>query len=298
MSTARMATPGFKVAKKCSVDHGSNPSNPFDSGSDSEEETTLSKISSPPVNSQAKYKICPVSYDKDDGRGASSSSSVYPGFSATRSHYENDFRDSGGFENQSVQELEEYTVYKAEKTTEKINSCLKIAEDIREDATKTLVTLHQQGEQITRTHMNAVNIDHDLSRGEKLLASLGGFFSKTWKPKRSSHPIKGPVLMNDDPFKRPVSHLEQKDRLEWSTPRRVSSEPKSTLERVEVEKAKQDDKLSDLSNLLGQLKDMAVDMGSEIERQNGALGHLHDDVDEINLRVKGANLRARRLLGK
>ncbi|CAA6662953.1 unnamed protein product [Spirodela intermedia] len=274
MSTARMATPGSKVAKKCSVDHGFNPSNPFDSGSDSEEETTLSKISSP-------------HYDKDDGRGASSSSSVYPGFSATRSHYENDFRDSGGFENQS------------EKTTEKINSCLKIAEDIREDATKTLVTLHQQGEQITRTHLNAVNIDHDLSRGEKLLASLGGFFSKTWKPKRSSHPIKGPVLMNDDPFKRPVSHLEQKDRLEWSTPRRVSSEPSQLWrESRSVEKAKQDDKLSDLSNLLGQLKDMAVDMGSEIERQNGALGHLHDDVDEINLRVKGANLRARRLLGK
>lgn len=29
---------------------------------------------------------------------------------------------------------------------------------------------------------------------------------------------------------------------------------------------KQDDALSDLSDLLGELKDMAVDMGSEIER--------------------------------
>lgn len=28
---------------------------------------------------------------------------------------------------------------------------------------------------------------------------------------------------------------------------------------------KQDDTLSDLSNLLGELKDMAIDMGSEIE---------------------------------
>ena len=34
----------------------------------------------------------------------------------------------------------------------------------------------------------------------------------------------------------------------------------------QVEKAKQDDALSDLSNLLGELKDMAVDMGTEIER--------------------------------
>ncbi|BAT98947.1 hypothetical protein VIGAN_10031300 [Vigna angularis var. angularis] len=51
---------------------------------------------------------------------------------------------------------------------------MKFAENIREVATKTLVTLHQQGEQITRSHHVAVNIDHDLSRGEKLLGSLGG----------------------------------------------------------------------------------------------------------------------------
>lgn len=34
----------------------------------------------------------------------------------------------------------------------------------------------------------------------------------------------------------------------------------------QVEKEKQDDALSDLSNILGELKDMAVDMGCEIDR--------------------------------
>ncbi|KAJ6838121.1 SNAP25 homologous protein SNAP33-like [Iris pallida] len=48
--------------------------------------------------------------------------------------------------------------------------------------------------------------------------------------------------------------------------RQFSSEPTTVLGKVEVEKEKQDDALADLSNLLGQLKDMAVDMGSEIER--------------------------------
>lgn len=33
-----------------------------------------------------------------------------------------------------------------------------------------------------------------------------------------------------------------------------------------MEHAKQDDGLSDLSNLLDELKDMAVDMGNEIEK--------------------------------
>lgn len=107
---------------------------------------------------------------------------------------------------------------------------------------------------------------------------------------------------------------------------------------LQVEKAKQDDGLSNLSNLLGELKDMAIDMGSEIERwvmmiqywgvlaffpwfyiklftwiletyiqlitphdncrHNKAIDHLYVDVDELNGRVRGANQRGRRLLGK
>jgi len=34
----------------------------------------------------------------------------------------------------------------------------------------------------------------------------------------------------------------------------------------QVEKEKQDDALSDISDLLGELKGMAIDMGTEIER--------------------------------
>lgn len=100
--------------------------------------------------------------DNDDGRReASSSSSSYSGSAVARDRYKNDFHGSGGLQNQSVQELENYAVYKAEETTKTVNSCLKIAEDIREDATRSLVMLHQQGEQITRTHMMAADTERD-----------------------------------------------------------------------------------------------------------------------------------------
>lgn len=66
----------------------------------------------------------------------------------------------------------------------------------------------------------------------------------------------------------------------------------------QLEKSKQDDSLSDLSNILGELKNMAVDMGTEIDRQTNSLDHLQNDVDELNYRVRGANQRGRRLLGK
>lgn len=297
----------LKVAKHNSVDpvypvH--SKSNPLDSGDlakDGKYYNSSRRSSSDPALVTTGVKTNPFDdYEVNE----KSSLSSYALKSADRNKYKNDFRDSGGIENQSVQELENYAVYKAEDTTKTVNNCLKIAEDMREDATKTLVTLHQQGEQITRTHHVAADIDQDLSRGEKLLGSLGGMFSKTWKPKKT-HKITGPVIVGDDPVRRKGSHLEQREKLGLSSAPRGQSksrtpppEPTNALQKVEFEKGKQDDALSNISDILGELKEMAIDMGSEIERQNTALGYMHNDVDELGSRVKGANQRGRRLLGK
>ncbi|CAA0820880.1 SNAP25 homologous protein SNAP33 [Striga hermonthica] len=279
----------------------STRTNPFDSDDEVDNSNKTIKTSGR-TSSEPSLHMSTNPFDESPVKGSYSAQSYLS--SADNSRYKNDFRDFGGIENQTVQELENYSMYKAQETTKTVKNCLKLAEDIREDATKTLVTLHQQGEQITRTHKAAADIEHDLSRGEKLLGSLGGLFSKTWKPKMS-RPITGPIITKDDPVQRKVNHLEQRERLGLTSASKGQSrahtlppEPTNALQKVEVEKAKQDDALSDLSNLLLDLKDMAMDMGSEIDRQNKALSHVEDDVDELNFRVKGANQRTRRLLGK
>ncbi|ONK60279.1 uncharacterized protein A4U43_C08F16450 [Asparagus officinalis] len=250
------------------VDIKKRINNPFDSDSDTE--------------SKAK-----------PGRGATSSS-------AAKNGYKNGLKGSGGLENQSVQELENYAAYKAEETTDAVNGCVRIAEAIREDASNTLVTLHAQGEQIYRTHEMCTKIDQDLSKGESLLGSLGGMFSKPWKAKKTRH-IKGPMMSKDDSFKKKKKKDEQREKLGLSPPRSKSrqyDEPVSAMDKVKVEKQKQDDSLNDLSGILGQLKGMACEMGSELDKQNKALDGLNDDVEELNSRVKGANRRTRNLLGK
>lgn len=294
-----------KIAKKNSVDPGfpgKHAPNPFDSDDEVEKKSTLNPArrtsSEPSVLTQDSRSML---FDDDDEVKGSGYKLSY----ASRNRYKNDFVDSGGIESQDVQELEHYAAYKAEETTKTVNTALKIAENIREDATKTMITLHQQGEQITRTHMTAADIEQDLSRGEKLLGSLGGIFSRTWKPKKG-HTITGPVITRDDPAQRKGGHLEQREKLglttspnkgQWHS-RTPPPEPTNAMQKVEYETTKQDDALSDLSNILGELKEMAVDMGSEIERQNKALNPLEDDIDELNSRVRGANQRTRRLLGK
>ncbi|XP_076885866.1 putative SNAP25 homologous protein SNAP30 [Bidens hawaiensis] len=291
-----------RIHKTKSVDP--HPSNPFDSDGESENKSPLTPerrtSSEPSVLVPDSRSVLFDDHDDDAVKG-----SGYKVTYASRNKYKNEFVDSGGLENQDVQELEHYAAYKAEETTKTVNSALKIAENIREDATKTMITLHQQGEQITGTHMTAADIEQDLSRGEKLLGSLGGMFSRTWKPKKG-HTITGPAITGDDPAQRKGAHLEQREKLGLTTnqtkgqsySRTPPREPTNALQKVEYEKTKQDDALSDLSNILGELKEMAVDMGSEIERQNKALTPLEDDVDELNFRVRGANQRTRRLLGK
>ncbi|WZZ64448.1 hypothetical protein YC2023_075818 [Brassica napus] len=162
--------------------------------------------------------------------------------------FKNHFRESGGVENQTVQELESYVVYKSDETTK------------------------TQGEKITRTHHKAVDLDHDLTRGEKLLGSLRGIFSRTWKPKKTRS-ITCPVITRGESPKRRVNNLETREKLglnQLPKPDSRTNEPlpesADAYHKIEMEKAKQDDGLADLSDLLGELKNMAIDMGTEIER--------------------------------
>lgn len=147
------------------------PPKPASSGSDTESDkktTTLNmdrRTTSEPVLAVPKSKGNYFDDDDDDDWGRKPSSTASSRTSAAaKDRYKNDFRDSGGLENQSVQELENYAVYKAEETTNTVNNLVKIAEDIKDDATRTLDMLHQQGEQITRTHNMVVDTEKDLSR--------------------------------------------------------------------------------------------------------------------------------------
>lgn len=267
-----------KLPTQKSVD----PTNPFDSDTESDKKNTIT-----PSRRTSSEPILVTPDDDDDffGRRPPSASK------------------QKDFDKMSVQELEDYAVNHAEDTTNSVNNCLKIAEDMRQDATRTLDMLNHQGEQIHRTHVMAVDMDRDLSRGEKLLNNLGGMFSMPWKPKKT-RAINGPLTSKDDNDTGKRSTPEQREKLGLDqAPKKLGSrtpppEPTNALQKVELEKEKQDDALSDLSNILGELKGMAVDMGSELNRQNKALDHLGQDVDELNSRVKGANQRTRRLIGK
>ncbi|XP_047333200.1 SNAP25 homologous protein SNAP33-like [Impatiens glandulifera] len=262
-------------------------SNPFDSDDDeSIDNAKMKAFSAPPL--ATKYsRTNPFDDDDDDNdNGEKEVKQIIkkPALSVRTRRIKLD----------ELENNESLLVNKAEEeTTKSMEKCLRIAEDIREEASKTLVVLHHQGEQITRTHMIATDIDRDLSRGEKLLGSLGGIFSRKWKPIKTRG-ILGPLVSFTPNREEKMKKKSNNARTEQSN-KTVSN---GTFQKVELEKIKQDNALSDLSDLLDELKDMAVDMGSEIDRQNKSLEPFLDEVVEINSRVKNATQRGRRLLGK
>ncbi|CAM0954492.1 unnamed protein product [Alopecurus aequalis] len=215
---------------------GASAKNPFDSDTDDggPQQRPPARASSVPIPAADQRGALFAEERSGPSSGFASSSSS----AAAKTRYRNDFRDSGGVQAQSVEDLQGYAAYKAQETTQRVDGCLRIAEEMRDTASKTLLTVHQQGQQIRRTHAMALDIDQDLSRGEKLLGDLGGLFSKKWKPKKNGT-IKGPMLTRDDSFIRKGNHLEQRqklgltDRPRRSKSRELLSEPMTGLEKVE-----------------------------------------------------------------
>jgi len=208
--------------------------------------------------------------------------------------------------NHAVQDLENHALDKSRETTSAIVNLVKVAEDTRGVAGSTLETLHDQGAQIQRTHEKAVHLDQHLERGEKLLNSLGGIFSKSWKPKKTRK-ITGPMISRGESFKRRGTPADRAalgltEGQRYGEEKRYSGgsslmwESTDFQSQVVRERKIQDDALSDLSNVIGQLKEMSVDMHSEIARQNDGLEHLTDDANELHSRIQQSNMRARRVL--
>lgn len=151
-------------AKQGSVESGSSAStsaSPLHSQAGSEKQNEMTparRTSSEPVLITPDLKSNLSDDDDDDYFGRR------PPSSTTKNRNKNNGRGKKDLDSMSVQELEDYAVNQAEDTTRSVNNCLKIAEDIREDGSRTLETLHHQGEQINRTHMMAVDMDRDLHK--------------------------------------------------------------------------------------------------------------------------------------
>ncbi|XP_077522075.1 synaptosomal-associated protein 25kDa isoform X7 [Amblyomma americanum] len=189
------------------------------------------------------------------------------------------------------QKIDDGTTESLERTRNMIALC----EESKEAGIRTLVALDEQGEQLDRIEEDMDKINADMKEAEKNLTGMekccgicvcpcqkGKEFKEdasTWKANEDGKVVNSqPARVMDDrngagPTSGYIAKITNDDR------------------ETEME-----DNMVQVSTMIGNLRNMAIDMGSEIESQNRQIDRINQKGASNVVRVKGAHERAAKLM--
>ncbi|RWS29043.1 synaptosomal-associated protein 25-like protein [Leptotrombidium deliense] len=183
-----------------------------------------------------------------------------------------------------------------DESLESTRRMLQYCEESKEAGIRTLVALDEQGEQLDRIEEDMDKINADMKEAEKALTGMeqccgictcpcnkASEFKEnenTWKSNDDGKVISGqPARVMDD---------------------RNGAAPIPTSYIAKITKDAREDEMEDnmvqVSTMVGNLRNMAIDMGQEIGSQNQQLDKINKKADSNKMRIQGANERAQKLL--
>uniref|UniRef100_UPI00398E7A9A synaptosomal-associated protein 23-like isoform X1 n=2 Tax=Pristiophorus japonicus TaxID=55135 RepID=UPI00398E7A9A len=196
--------------------------------------------------------------------------------------------------------------YRANQVTdeslESTRRMLQLAEESKETGTKTMIMLDEQGEQLKRIDEGLDQINQDMKEAEKNLTDLtkccglcvcpcsrvknfemGDSYKKAW---------------GNDADGRAVSN-QPGNRQNHEMARR-GGEGEGYINRItnDSREDEMDDNLQQVGSIIGNLKNMAIDMGNEIDTHNKKIEIITEKADANKSRIDDANLRANKLINK
>jgi len=175
--------------------------------------------------------------------------------------------------------------------------CLGLCDDSKEAGIRTLVMLDEQGEQLDAIDSGMDRINAEMRDAEKNLEGLEkccGLCVLPWKRAKNveksaaySKTFKG----NED------------GKVNSSGPRQIVTQngmgPGSGyIQRItnDAREDEMEENLQQVSTMIGNLRNMACDMGNEIGNQNNQIDRIKAKTDISQTRIEGANKRAKTLL--
>ncbi|CAF1201611.1 unnamed protein product [Adineta steineri] len=174
---------------------------------------------------------------------------------------------------------------------------LGLCEESKEAGIRTLVMLDEQGEQLDAIDAGMDRINAEMRDAEKNLEGLEkccGLCVLPWK--RSKNVEKSAAFMKT--FKG-----NEDGKVNSSGPRQVVAQgamgPGSGyIQRItnDAREDEMEENLQQVSTMIGNLRNMACDMGNEIGNQNNQIDRIKGKTDISQIRIEGANKRAKTLL--
>ncbi|XP_071078889.1 synaptosomal-associated protein 25-like isoform X3 [Haliotis cracherodii] len=204
-----------------------------------------------------------------------------------------DVEDPDPERSQLMTAIEDQTNESLESTRRMLQMC----EESKEAGIMTLVMLDEQGEQLDRIEEGMDQINQDMRDAEKNLEGLekccglcvlpwkkaknfekGSEYNKTWKASEDGPTnTNGPRLIVDSGGSGPTGGYITK----------ITNDARED----EMEQ-----NVSEVSGMIGNLRNMAIDMGSEIDSQNRQVDRINQKAGSLNVRVDNANDRATKIL--
>ncbi|XP_028393129.1 synaptosomal-associated protein 25-like [Dendronephthya gigantea] len=185
-----------------------------------------------------------------------------------------------------------------DESLEATRRILGTAEETQDVGIRTLVMLDEQGEQLDRIEENLDEINVDMREAERNLTNLekccglcvcpgrraasfekSDAYKKAYTPNTRDVVTKQPGGSGDN--------RQQKGGGSGGFVQRVTNDARED---------EMDENLGQVSDIVGNLKSMAIDMGKEIDTQNHQIDRINAKAESNDVRIGTANQRARHIL--
>ncbi|XP_062910613.1 synaptosomal-associated protein 23-like [Mobula hypostoma] len=205
----------------------------------------------------------------------------------------------------SAQDLQHRANQVTDESLESTRRMLQLAEESRDAGGKTLIMLDEQGEQLKRIDEGLDQINQDMKEAEKNLTELskccglcvcpcsrvrnfemGDKYKKAWTSNADGNT--GRVVSNQ-PSKSQNNHEMAKQSGDEAYIKRITNDARED---------EMEDNLQQVGSIIGNLKNMAIDMGNNIESHNKKIEDIAEKADVNKARIDEANERANKLIKK
>lgn len=185
-----------------------------------------------------------------------------------------------------------------DESLESTRRMLAMSEETQETGIRTLTMLDEQGEKLERVEENLDVINEDMREAEKNLTGLEKCCGLCVCPcNRTKN------------FEKSEGYKKAFNKSDGSKGGVISQQPGSFhnrgaassggyIQRVtdDDREDEMDENLGQVANIVGNLKSMAVDMGTELDTQNKQLDRINVKAEANDNRIQNANDRAKKIL--
>lgn len=206
----------------------------------------------------------------------------------------------------SVEDIQLRANQVTDESLESTRRMLNMAVESQDAGIKTITVLDEQGEQLNRIEEGMDHINKDMREAERNLTELnkccglcvcpgsraknfetGDTYRNAWGGGDSKGEGTSGGVVSSQPGR--VSNGQQQSGAGASGPyiKRVTNDARE--EEME-------ENLQQVGNIIGNLKNLAIDMGSEIDSQNKQIDRINEKAETNKSRIEDANIRAKKLI--